>query len=152
MAQCAVLLALWRWSGTCEEDSGFSRATIKPFLGGLVFLWVNCIVLRSIHFWAGVPYQLDALVNSVLVQSAFSLLWTGTALVLMLHATRNGQRRNWIAGAALLAVVVVKLFLLDLANSGTVERIVSFIGVGVGLLAIGYFAPVPPGEREEEAG
>lgn len=149
VAQSAVLFAIWHWCSTFEEGSRFSRVTTAPYLAGLVFLWVNCIVLRSIHFWAGVEYRFDDLMNSVLVQSAFSLLWTTTALVLMVHATRSAQRINWIVGAVLLAVVVVKLFLLDLANSGTVERIVSFIGAGIGLLAVGYFAPVPPGDKEQ---
>lgn len=54
--------------------------------------------------------------------------------------------------AALLAVVVVKLFLVHLANTGTIARIVSFLGVGVMLLVIGYVAPVPPGARETEKG
>jgi len=54
-------------------------------------------------------------------------------------------------GAALLGAVVVKLFLVDLAGSGTVARIVSFVGVGALLLVIGYVAPVPPGAREDDA-
>lgn len=149
LAQAAVLFAIWRWCGTFEEGSGLSRTAITPYLAGLAFLWVNCIALRSIHFWAGVEYRFDELMDSVLVQAVFSLLWTTTALVLMVHATRSAQRGIWIVGAVLLGVVVVKLFLLDLANSGTVERIVSFIGVGIGLLAVGYLAPVPPGEKEQ---
>jgi uncharacterized membrane protein len=40
----------------------------------------------------------------------------------------------WIGGASLLAVVVAKLLLVDLANTGTVARIVSFMGVGLLLL------------------
>ena len=47
------------------------------------------------------------------------------------------------AGAALLGVVVGKLFLFELAGRGGLYRIVSFIGVGVLLLIVGYFAPVP---------
>jgi uncharacterized membrane protein len=43
-----------------------------------------------------------------------------------------------------MAAVVVKLFLVDLAKVGGVERIVSFIAVGVLMLVIGYFAPLPP--------
>ena len=151
-AQIAVLLALQRWGGTFGAEPGVSRSSQLQLLGAFVFLWVNCIALRSIHFWAGVDYRFDALFNSVLVQAVFSLLWTISALVLMLYATRSAQRKLWIAGAALLAVAVVKLFLLDLANSGTVERIVSFIGVGAGLLAIGYVAPVPPGDKEQQGG
>ena len=35
-----------------------------------------------------------------------------------------------MVGAAFLAAVVTKLFLVDLADSGTVARIVSFVVVG----------------------
>ena len=48
--------------------------------------------------------------------------------------------------AALLAVVVVKLFTVELADHGSLYRIVSFIGVGILLLIVGYFAPVPAKE------
>ena len=54
------------------------------------------------------------------------------------------RRMLWIAGAALMGVVVIKLFLVDLSNVGGVERIVSFIGVGMLMLLIGYLSPVPP--------
>ena len=48
-------------------------------------------------------------------------------------------------------IVAVKLLLVDLANSGGGERIVAFIGVGLLMVAVGYFAPLPPadgGKRE----
>jgi uncharacterized membrane protein len=48
----------------------------------------------------------------------------------------------------LLALVVVKLFAVDLSRVGGVARIVSFIGVGLLLLLIGYLAPVPPRRKE----
>jgi len=48
-------------------------------------------------------------------------------------------------------VVVAKLFLIELANSGTIERIVSFIAVGLILLAIGYFVPLPAENKREES-
>jgi len=45
----------------------------------------------------------------------------------------------------------VKLFFVDLSNVGGIERVVSFIGVGVLMLVIGYVSPVPPvGVREEK--
>jgi uncharacterized membrane protein len=47
-------------------------------------------------------------------------------------------------------VVVVKLFVIDLSHVGGLERIVSFIGVGLLMLVVGWFAPVPP--RRTEAG
>ncbi len=58
-------------------------------------------------------------------------------------------RMLWIAGAALMGVVVIKLFLVDLSNVGGVERIVSFIGVGMLMLLIGYLSPVPPRIQEQ---
>ena len=66
----------------------------------------------------------------------------------MVLGARRGRRAVWFAGAACMALVLVKLFLVDLGNSGTVERIVSFIGTGVLLLVVGYFAPAPPRAAE----
>jgi uncharacterized membrane protein len=43
---------------------------------------------------------------------------------------------------------VVKLFLFDLSRVTGVERIVSFIGIGVLLLLIGYLSPLPPKAKE----
>jgi uncharacterized membrane protein len=63
---------------------------------------------------------------------------------LMLLAHKKARRILWIVGAALMGVVVAKIFLLDLAQHGTVERIGSFIGAGLMLLVMGYFAPLPP--------
>ncbi len=89
------------------------------------------------------------LFSSVLLQASLSIFWSLLALGTMVVAARNGLRSVWLAGAGLLAVVVVKLFLVDLSNTGTVERIVSFVGVGILLLVIGYASPVPPRKQKE---
>jgi uncharacterized membrane protein len=127
-------------------------AEVKPILEiGLAiaaFFWVNGVLLRTMHHWAAVPFEWDALMRSVVVQAAFSLLWTSTALVLMIAAGKRASRMLWGAGALLLGVVVVKLFINDVANRGTIAGIVSFIGVGVLLLVIGYLAPMPPKAAE----
>lgn len=121
-------------------------------LGALVFVWLNAVLLRSLHHFTGVAYRVDALSGSVMVQSALSLFWSVCALGAMILSRKWNWRPLWVVGAILLAVVVLKLFLVDLSNTGTVARIVSFIGVGVLLLLIGYAAPVPPriaaGERQ----
>jgi uncharacterized membrane protein len=59
-------------------------------------------------------------------------------------AARKSIRVAWLAGAVLLAVVVAKLFLVDLSRIGSIERIVSFLGVGLLMLIFGYFSPLPP--------
>lgn len=127
-----------------------ARSALYALFGGATFVWANGVLLRTLHHWADVPFRLEVMLRSVLVQAAFSLLWTILALAIMVFATRKAVRELWIVGAALMGVVVVKLLLVDLSNAGTVERIVSFIGVGALLLVIGYFSPVPPAHRSED--
>jgi uncharacterized membrane protein len=122
------------------DDAGAWRI----IAGVLTFVWLNTVLLRSLHHWTGVPYQPDHLMASTLVQAALSLFWTVLALVLMAGGARRALRPLWMTGAVLMAVVVAKLFLIDLDRSGSVARIVSFLGVGVLMLLIGYLAPVPP--------
>ena len=126
-----------------------STDPMRAAMAASVFVWLNGVLLRTIHHWADVPYRLDALFRSVLVQAALSIFWTVLALVLMFTATRKRWRGVWVAGAALMVGVVAKLALIDFSRLGGVERIVSFIGVGVLMLVVGYFAPVPP--RGEQA-
>jgi uncharacterized membrane protein len=76
------------------------------------------------------------------------IFWSVFVLCAMSIAICMRVRVLWIVGAALMAVVVVKLFLVDLSNVSGVERIVSFIGVGLLMLVIGYLSPVPPRARE----
>jgi uncharacterized membrane protein len=64
-------------------------------------------------------------------------------------ALADASRPAWMVGAGLLAAVVLKLLIVDLSGSGTVTRIVSFIGVGVLMLVIGYVAPLPGKPKEE---
>ena len=68
----------------------------------------------------------------------------------MLVAARRRYRLVWIVGAVLLAVVIAKLFLIDLSRTGSVERIVSFVGVGLLMLVVGYFSPLPPASETRQ--
>ena len=110
------------------------------------FVWLNAVVVRGFHHYGGVPYRFDAWLDSLAVQTGITLLWTTIALVTMWLAAARAQRMPWVAGAALLGAVVLKLLLVDLSGSGSVTRIVSFIGVGVLMLVIGYVAPLPTRE------
>ena len=77
-------------------------------------------------------------------QTSLSIAWTAAAFAVMFSANRLAWRRAWWAGAALLAAVVCKLFTVDLADIGTVARIVSFLVVGMLILVLGYVSPLPP--------
>jgi uncharacterized membrane protein len=107
------------------------------------------MLLRSLHHWIGVPLNFQSLAVSNVVQTCVSIFWAVLALISMLLASRKGYRPAWLAGAALMTIVIIKLFFVDLASVGSIERIVSFFGVGGAMLVVGYFSPLPP--RLEES-
>ena len=107
------------------------------------YVWSNLILLRSVAHYVGIDYRFGELAASQFVQAMLSLVWSASALVLMRISARMAMRRGWWGGAFVLGVVVVKLFLVDLANGGSIARVVSFVGVGLLLLLVGYFAPYP---------
>jgi len=61
----------------------------------------------------GVPYALDLLLGSMLVQAGLSIIWTLMALSLMIGGHLRHRREVWLIGAALIALVVAKLFSLN---------------------------------------
>jgi uncharacterized membrane protein len=137
-----ALLAIVVWLRFIER----ARGAPLGLLAAAAFVWLNAMLVRAFHHYDGVPYRFDAWSASLAVQTGITLLWTSTALITMWLAARRGARLPWVTGAALLAAVVLKLLLVDLSGSGTVTRIVSFIGVGVLMLVIGYVAPLPAKE------
>ncbi len=142
LASLLVLAAVLRWH--LADQRVIWQRPVRYALGAVAFIALNAAALRAVHFLGGVPWDADSLSQSLLVQAVLSLLWTATAMGLMVFSHRRTMRGWWTVGVALLAAVVVKLFFVDLSGQGTIERIVSFVGVGVLILVIGYLAPVPP--------
>lgn len=146
LALAAALLAMRRTLPDMQPVLASRGAAAVA--GAVAFIWLNGVLLRTLHHWADIPYTLHAMERSVLAQASLSVFWSVLALALMVFAARAARRALWMIGAALMAVVVIKLFVVDLSNVGGIERIVSFIAVGLLMLVIGYFSPVPPRKRE----
>lgn len=115
----------------------------------LGFVAVNGIWVRTAHHFMDVPWDYATL-SSPTVLTGFSILWTLIAMGLMLFAQRRSLRLPWLVGATLLGVVVAKLLFIDMSQAEGIARIVAFIGVGVLMLLIGYFVPLPPRKGGEE--
>ncbi|WP_026471810.1 DUF2339 domain-containing protein [Alkanindiges illinoisensis] len=113
-------------------------------LGIAAFFSLTSLIIRTLHQWAGTPLWENGAWQVDLVQTSLTIIWTLCALILTGLASRYGWRQVWLAGIALLAVVVIKLLLVDLSNVAAIARIVSFIGAGLIMLLIGYIAPLPP--------
>lgn len=145
LAQWMILgaLLLWWRASPDKADLKLSSQSAQA-LGSLMALaLLTGMVLRSCHHFAGVAWSGSALFDSRLTQAALSITWGFLGVLTMVFGNRRASRNVWAAGAILLGIVVVKLFALELADHGGLYRIVSFIGVGMLLLAVGYFAPVP---------
>lgn len=156
LTQALILVVLARWWVYAGRHPALWSNWLQPRYGWLAlglcaFLALNGVVAHTVHYWLAVPFTPYHLHHSVVFQSAISVLWTLVALVLTTLAARRVQRTVWFIGAAMLAVVVGKLFLVDLSGTGTVARIVSFIAVGVLMLLIGYLAPMPPRQSEKSS-
>src|SRR5205814_4628011 len=141
-----VLLRFWLYlrSARLPDYALLPRRPVFIGLAILAFIWLNAALLRSLHHLAAVPFEIGPLLSSTLVETSISIFWTLIALTTMLLATRKNARIVWLTAAGLLGVVIAKLFLVDLSHVGTVERIISFVGVGLLMLIIGYFSPLPP--------
>jgi len=132
-----ILFALW-----------LRRAAAQTFIWGLAgafgFAGLTLEVARSVHQLEGVIYDVDPLFSSATFQAVLAITWTVLALVLTILAVRKESRPMWFFGAAVLAVVVIKLFLVDLSRTDSLVRIAAFFAVGLLGLFIAYKAPLPP--------
>ena len=145
LGQWLVLAALLLWWRALPERSPLRLpdGAFKALATAAAWFFITGMVLRGCHHFADVPWRFAAQFESRLAQAALSIAWAVIGVLAMVLGNRRVSRPTWLAGAALLGVVVIKLFLFELAGRGGLYRIVSFIGVGVLLLIVGYFAPVP---------
>jgi len=153
IAQAFVLIVIVRYwmflrAAHLKRFSDMDPRLLPACFAALAFIWANGVLLRTLHQWGGVPFSLESFAQSTLTQTALSIFWAVLALATMLAAARKSSRAVWLAGAALLAAVVAKLFLVDLSRIGSIERIVSFVGVGLLMLIVGYLSPLPPAAEQ----
>jgi uncharacterized membrane protein len=115
----------------------------------LGFLAVTMATLRAVHHLGHLPWD-ESLIAERLSQAALSIVWTALGIAAMVLGARLARRPLWIAGASLAGIVVVKLLLIDRQYLGDLPGIIAFLGVGGLLVAVGWFAPVPPAERSPD--
>ena len=136
-----VLFALVALGRTAPDRA---RAALAVAVGGLGFGALTAETLRAAHAAGAAPWAWGALFASSAAQAALAVAWTVLALALAIWAVRAGSRGLWFFGAAVLALVVGKLFFVDLAQAEALVRIGAFLVVGTLMLVIGYRAPLPP--------
>jgi uncharacterized membrane protein len=147
VALALAALVLW-WSALEPAQRAslwqFDVRALIAIAAGIVFLWLNAALIRTLHHNWGAPITAYGITHSQFVQSALSIFWGVLGFAAMTVAAKQRWRYVWMVGMGLMVVVVVKLFAVDLSSIGTVARIASFITVGLLLVITGYFAPLPP--------
>jgi len=148
-ALLAVVAAILSPGGIASRHVG--GLSWKTVCLGLCLAWCGTTLDRSFHHLGGLEWDFGALWESRALHAGWSLLLTSQALGLMLVAARRRLRVLWMGGATILAIAVLKLFLVDLSGHGATARIVSFLGMGALMVAIGFFSPLPPSETVAKA-
>ena len=75
-------------------------------------------------------------------QGLVSLAWGAYGTVLLLIGLRKNLHQFRLVAMGTLLLLVLKLFMIDLAQLETIWRVLLFIGVGGAFLALSYFFPV----------
>lgn len=155
LVQIAFFVVVFQWVSRTFSDTKLNGIRqVGYWIAGIAaFLTFNAGLARAVHHLLGNPFEVGLMVNSSTLQTLYAVSWSALAMVLMFLSHRRGEgwRSVWIAGAIVLGLTVLKLFTIDLANSGTIARIISFMGTGVLILVIAYFAPAPPLREKDEA-
>jgi uncharacterized membrane protein len=146
MAQALCLLGVLIWLRAVRNREWSLRheAWQYWFFGGCAFVFCTVAAARAVAWYTFGVFFWRVLFASPVFQCAISLLWGIIALAMILAATRAFNRTLWLSGAGLLAVTLCKLLIIDLADRQTVYRIVSFLALGLLMLVVGYFCPLPP--------
>lgn len=118
------------------------------FTAFAAFLFIS---LEIRHVWQGSLRLSGA--TSTGEMYTYSAVWLVCAVVALLGGSWRFGRRCYQGGMALLALVIVKIFLVDLSDLEGLWRVASFMGLGLALLGIAFLhqkiqANSSPAERE----
>ncbi|MDI4666817.1 DUF2339 domain-containing protein [Xanthobacter autotrophicus] len=114
-----------------------ARGRVKLAAGGLAIV----LALAYITFEVSRLFQgevLDAGEISSAEWYAYSAAWLVSGMALLAIGLWRGSRTLRLASAAVMVLTVLKVFLSDMADLEGVLRAVSFIGLGVVLVAMGW--------------
>jgi uncharacterized membrane protein len=138
------LLAHWSWATSAQARPGALAPQWRVAMFTVAaFAWITVATLRASHHWGDVVWS-PSMLSSTVVQTALTVVWSVLGVLGWIFGSRRGDRLLWGAGAVLMAVVLLKLVLIDRSHLGNLFGIVSFLAYGLLCTAVGYFAPAPP--------
>ncbi|WOX04921.1 DUF2339 domain-containing protein [Microbulbifer pacificus] len=124
-ALLAWLVSRWYLPGV-RRPAGLASACAA-------FIWIS---LEVRHLWQG-DIRLDTSASTGELYT-YSAVWLLLAVAAILFGSWRGWRSCYRGGMAVLALVIVKLFLVDMSGLEGLLRVASFMGMGLALLGIAY--------------
>lgn len=127
-----ALLAVWA-ARRVRAWSPLDRVLVTYALVA-AFTWVTLEVRHIAH-----PGTMDLFDVPILAWElwAWSGAWMAIAVALMLAGLLAGLRALRLAALAVMALVIVKVFLVDMAGLTGLWRVLSFLGLGLTLIGLG---------------
>ena len=137
-------LACWYWGREVEPKV----ATVAGYLGAAGFVYLGSVAIIDVigDNVGGEARQIG--------QSWLSAFWTATGLGAVIWGMVRHSPKARLGGLALLMVAIAKVWTYDLAELEELARALSFVALGLLLLAGAFayqrFKPEEEGERVEE--
>ncbi|PTW62696.1 putative membrane protein [Breoghania corrubedonensis] len=147
----AVMLATLVWQARGKRPKAYvTSAAVLSLV--MLFAWVTLEVRALFH-----RPRLDWGLTGDGELYTYSAVWLVLGIALLIAGVFTRSRSVRLASAAVVALVVVKVFLIDMGSLTGIWRAVSFIGLGFVLIGIGALyqrllraAPKPPPETRDE--
>ncbi len=146
----ACLFFWWQTLLSCLPSAKAERLHHPIVWYALIFLMLNISLARACAFWGGMEFSLSGALRDPIFQAALALFWGIGGISAMILGNKKGWRLLWLAGMSLMLLDIAKLFFIDLTRMETVWRIVAFMGVGLLLILVGGYAPLPTAHKTTE--
>ena len=151
-ALCIATFAVWQRAISQVPGIRFTLPLPRLLLAldALLFIWLHSMLFRAIAHFTGTP--MGRAWDHASFQVLLTVLWGVWGMAHLIVGNRKAARLVWVIGASLILADTAKLFLVDLADKGTLFRVLSFFVLGGIFLLIGWLAPLPPSRKEGESG
>lgn len=113
---------------------GVPRIPVGGYALLALLMWASCVVRQAFHPGRTAVWQ-SWIEDAELW--AYSGAWTVLAAATLTAGIALRQRALRLAGLALVVLVVVKVFLVDMSGLEGLWRVLSFLGLGLGLIGLG---------------
>ena len=135
-----VMAAIWIFYARQNAGTLYQLMKFWPYIG---FAFITMATLRAVHHLDHQSWNISIL-STGFTQTSLTVVWSLLGVAGLIIGSRRMNRRQWMGGGLLMLIVLAKLMLIDRSYMGNIPGIVSFLAVGLLLVAVGYIAPQPP--------